>query len=345
MTTASVAFGGTASLTDSEAAGANSSADVNLGQSSVDQFNKLLGVLTGATINLTSTRTQTVSTTSTDGPNNGNNNSVTTSGSGSSTARLQAPGVDNAFASVTASDNCTGARQGACSDGATTAIGVATDLGATVPGGSLDDYVGAGSVTITRSAPSVTAEQLQNKFTGNEATTYTVDWSGNLSIAYDYLLHAAPSFTSPGASADLTLDFGHVALNGIGMLPFDLFNLAGDRVGLDLDSIAGSGDTSKFLSNLVLFSDLAAGGANSYWASLVTSSAGEFSASYLLTFSDADVGAASSRSNDMALTLRLHGVVDAQIDPPPTAVPEPATLALCGIGLVGMGFSRRRKRS
>lgn len=133
MTVSSPSFSSAAGVSDPEASGATSSANAGLGTSSLSQFDKTLGVLTGVTINVTSTRTQTVSTTSTDGPNNGTNSSVTTTGTGSSTARLQAPGVDSTFASITASDNCTGARLGACGDGATSPASVTTNLNAAVP--------------------------------------------------------------------------------------------------------------------------------------------------------------------------------------------------------------------
>jgi hypothetical protein len=147
--------------------------------------------------------------------------------------------------------------------------------------------------------------QTSNQFTGTESTAYTVDWSGSLSATYDYLYHAVPSFSDSESLLVLDLNFGTVFQGDNASVAFDLYNLAGDRVGLDLDSIAGSGGTGSFLSDLTLFTDLDAGASKTYWASLLTDSLGTFSASYLLTFSDADVGAAASRTNNFQMTLNL----------------------------------------
>lgn len=296
-------------------------------------------MLTGAVLNLNAMRTQTTVINSTDGPNSGSNNPVTSTDTGSSNARISAPGVTNTF-SVLPNQNasCVGSRQGGCV-GTPASTGYATNAALNVSGGGLNAYVGAGTVTVVRTAPSITANQTNAVFTGNETTTFTLNWAGNLSAMYTYLLHAAPSFD--GASlVTLNLDSGTVFLGDVAELDIGIYNNVGDRTGLDLTGIsAGAGDTGKLTHDINPFTGLGPGLNNMYLASLDTSSVGAFAAGYLLTFADdATVGASASRMGGYTLTLNLTGNVVA----PPT-IPGPGMLALLGIGLPGAGLSRRKR--
>lgn len=154
---------------------------------------------------------------------------------------------------------------------------------------------------------------------------------------YSYLLHALASFDGNSGTNSLTLDFGNVLQNSTASLAFSVFNLADvNRIGLDLDSVSGSGDTGAFSTGLSPFFDLAQGSNQAFIASLLTSTTGAFNAQYLLNLSDADLGASSTWQNQQ-LTLNLVGNV--------SAVPVPGAVWLFGsavMGLIGMG---RRKLS
>ena len=322
---------GSKTVTDpySTGAAATTQTDVSVATPTLPQFDAATGVLTGATVILNSTRTQTISGTST---HNGNK---TLTFVGNSTAKITAPGVDNTFSSVTRSQSCSG--NGSCTYAANTTAPIATNLSTATT--SLNSYVGTGTVGTTLTLP-----QLQTNMTISSSTpsagnsTYTLQWDGTIAATYTYLLHAAPSFDAGTTLTTLALDFGSVTQNSvISPLGFSLFNPAGDRTGLNLTGITGSGDTSILTTDLSLFSNLAQGGNSDFNAFLDTSTVGSFGASYTLNLADfMPAGAASSTESSYLLELNLTGEVTAP-------VPIPASIWLLMSGWAGLvGVSRRR---
>ncbi|MCB1934158.1 MAG: choice-of-anchor E domain-containing protein [Candidatus Accumulibacter sp.] len=336
LTGSAVGFSSSTSLVDAEGGGATTYSG-SLGTTGLAQFDASLGVLTGATLRLASTRKQTLQVTSTAGDAS-NNANVTSTGQASSSIALVRPTGNTAVASMSLTASCTGNRRAAC-NGVAAGTSDAANAAVAIPQAALDLYVGGGTIAIGRSV-SATVTQGAGVFGGTETTSYRLDWAGSLALDYSYLLHAAPSFEGGAAVTELTLDFGTVTVGDAVVRNFSLFNLVGDRVGLDLDSMVGSGDTGVLGVSLGLFDGLEAGNGSDWSALLDTSTVGAYGASYTLFFSDADVGAASTRqSRQMTLNL-LASVIAPRIE----TVPEPGSLPLL-LGSLGMllAVSRRRR--
>jgi hypothetical protein len=340
-----VSFNGSASVTASGTSvlsATNNNNGVTVANVALGQFDAANGVLTRADVQLISNRTQTIS--GTGYKNNGPGRD--SSGSGISTAGLNAAGVSAAFSPALsqAGGLCSLAHgptgNVACGWGPGTSSATTTDATADVGSANLNDYAGAGTVNASFSLPSLSATTTLTRIQGQTSgstTIYQVDWSGTLQANYSYLLNALASFDGSSPANSLTLDFGTVAQNtGSPSLSFSLLNQANaDRIGLDLDSITGSGNTGAFSTTLSPFSDLAQGSSQAFLANLSTSTTGAFSAKYLLDLSDANLGASNTWKNHQ-LTLNLVGNV--------TAVPVPGAVWLFGTAMASLiGLGRRKQ--
>ena len=273
-----------------------------------------------------------------DGSGKGGN--VTSTGSGTSTAYISATGASYTFTpAITASGKCRGNPRKACSN-STTDAALATIQTLTVTD-SLDSYVGSGTVTVDRTAPTLSATQDSDVFIGSETTQYGLAWTGDISATYTYLKHAAPSFNSSSSIDSLILDFGTVEQNStVSSLGFSIFNLADpDRTDLDLINFTATGDSSVLDTDLIAFTNLSQGqGSQLFYATLDTTNTGSFSVTYKLTLSDAaSIGAADSQYT-YYLYLTLTGFVVGDV----TSVPVPDAFWLFGTGLIGIvGIARR----
>lgn len=347
-TTGPVNFSGSAQVTATGGqvlSATNTNNGAAIGNVALGQFNAANGVLTGVDVQLDSSRTQTIS----GGGNKNNGPGRTVNGSGTSNALLSAsgvtanfvPNISQAGAGCSLAHGMTGGIS--CTWGPNTSAATATSTTVAADEQNLNDYVGAGSVNASLSLPTLSATSTMSTTMGQAGSgsnaTYKVDWAGTLQANYSYLLHAAASFDGSSVSNVLTLDFGNVAQNSAASLNFALFNMANaDRIGLDLDSVNASGDTSAFSTDLSAFSGLAQGGSQSFIANLLTANTGAFSAQYLLNLSDEDLGASSTRQN-YQLTLNLTGSVVAATAP----VPVPGAVWLFGSAMLGLlGVSRHR---
>ena len=86
---------------------------------------------------------------------------------------------------------CSGNPKEACSN-TTTAAAIPTTQNLSVTG-SLDSYVGSGTVAVDRTAPTLSASQSNGVFTGAETTQYDLTWAGDLSATL-YVPEARSAF-------------------------------------------------------------------------------------------------------------------------------------------------------
>lgn len=347
-------LGGKSTASDGKTNGtANTNMDT-LQTAKVAKFDSSVGVLTGATVNLTSTYKQTTNVTVAAGGTGANSDGTyTAKGTGSGSVKLGIPvGVTGAGASLNdVKDSCTvvsGKIKAACDNGSTfTQVNDNTTVSST----ALNAYVGSGSFLADLIAASNSAETTQNDFGGVASTTSTINWKGNLSATYSYLLHAAQSFDANSSMTALTLDFGDVYLNDVvGDKNFSIANLLdANRVGLKLTDIVETGDANNvFSTSLSMFGNLAQGNTNNYSASFLATTLGNNSATYQLTLADAApdvVFASSSLGQGYNLTLNLKANVLQRLGAPAASdVPEPASLMLLGLGALGLCVQRKRRQ-
>lgn len=329
------------------------SPETPFGSLTLDQFDKSLGVLTGTTLRLESTRTQTVSGSLSNGvASTDKKTGSTTTASGSSTARLTAPGASEDFdpidssASATTPIGQTGASLAPLTDG-----GTATNTSIVVDAADLNSYVGGGTVIVSLTAPDLEAESTFTngaKKSTTSSASYSLAWAGTVTAEYEYLQHAEASLSDGTASGlSLDLDFGDVvAGSGLFSLDFSILNAAGDRVGLDLLGFSGLAG-SPLTTNLAPFAALAAGGSLDFLAQFDASDPSLGLGAYTNTITlnlgdDSTVGASDSR-DFYTMTLNLSARLVARDDGVVGAVPEPGILALLGIGLFGIGLGLQRR--
>lgn len=146
---------------------------------------------------------------------------------------------------------------------------------------------------------------------------------------------------SGSENVTLLIDFGTIdnsagaPMEGISRT-FSISNADGLRAGLDLDSIAASGDTSLLTTTLSSFlhHTIGAGDVEAFDAILHPTQLGTFSATYRIGLSDENGVGGASMPGSQVLTLQLHAQV----------VPEPVAVVSLSVVLVTLSFRRGRVR-
>jgi len=168
----------------------------------------------------------------------------------------------------------------------------------------------SGSVGLSTTNGGVTGEGLAGETPRPVAVNYSAD-------VYN---RGVPSFSSGADNSVYTLNFGTIARSaGTRSLPFSFFNFAPgvNTAGLEFDGILSStGSTTRFLNNLPSsFTGFTAGSERAWSASIDTSAAGTYNATYRLAFNDdrSIQGAAAAQT----LTLNLTGTITGGFTQPP----------------------------
>ena len=308
------------------------------------QFDTAQGVLTGAQLILSTTTRKAHGSIAANGTHNGGG-AATALGTNGSTASITAPNGESFSLPGSAPGNPSCSRPGGvrtCSGSVSPAAISNVNVGHQVSSANLGLYAGLGTVTLQPSAAlSAQASTSGAHPFANVNDAYSLNWSGTLGIAYSYVYHASPSFDGLGLLNNLTVDFGTVGQgSGGGQLSngFSIYNLiaqldAADTADVKLGLINGSGNLGTLNSDVSLFNALHAGASDYFDAFLNTTAIGGFQTDYDFGLFDDVPGGVGMDSYNLHLTL-LGKVV---------ATPEPATMAVFGIGLAGLWFGRRKK--
>ena len=138
----------------------------------------------------------------------------------------------------------------------------------------------------------------------------SADGDDSINVSAIVLDHSNASFDSFLDQNSLTIDLGSAAQgSGTVMQNYSVNNLvatAGFTAKLDIDSVSGSGDTAALTTSAGPVTGIVAGSGQTFAASLDTTAAGSFSATYTLNISDENLPGDVSGTS---LTLTLMGQV------------------------------------